>query len=283
MKKVFLFIVVQFIVFSCTPSETAHVDRTTDDGTWFFLKPADLPGEAQHTRHLELLGSYVEGYNKKVLQAIDIVQATAMDGGGYFAGLNVEPAESPIGYPLKLKNQALLEPPRTTSYCSGSSYAVFIETLNLLLVENKNPLPAANYEALRMQEMDGSRREDNVKFWGNWNADGFGNHFALVQYSNMADKILPVNARPGDFMNIAWKHGGGHSVIFLGWYQEPDGERKLLYWSSQKRTNGMGDELVSLDKIRQVMTVRLSRPDQLFEFNPETMTNTVVAGDTINW
>lgn len=65
-----------------------------------------------------------------------------------------------------------------------------------------------------MQEPDGGRREDEIKFWGKWNDDGFGNHFALVQYSQMGTTIKPIHARPGDFMNISWKKGGGHSVVF---------------------------------------------------------------------
>ncbi len=72
-------------------------------------------------------------------------------------------------------------------------------------------------EAIRMQEPDGGRREDLIKFWGYWNADGFGTHFALVQYSRMGQEIRPAQLRPGDFVNISWKTGLGHSVIFLVW------------------------------------------------------------------
>ncbi|MBT9589054.1 hypothetical protein IV102_37315 [bacterium] len=84
----------------------------------------------RHSSHLQRFGTAACGYNPFVLQAIDEVQRTAPDGGGYFTGIKAEPAESPLGYPLRLFGLGLLEPPRTTSYCSGSSYTVFIEAVN---------------------------------------------------------------------------------------------------------------------------------------------------------
>ena len=49
-----------------------------------------------------------------VLRAIDRVQASAPDGGGYFIGLKADPLESPIGYPLRLFGRQMLLSPRTT-------------------------------------------------------------------------------------------------------------------------------------------------------------------------
>ena len=98
------------------------------------------------------------------------------------------------------------------------------------------------FEAMRMQELDGGRREDWVKFWGLWNADGPGCHYALVQYSGAGSEIAPIHARPGDFMNINWKSGLGHSVVFLGWHKDSEGKKHVLFWSSQMGTNGLGDQ-----------------------------------------
>src|SRR5207253_9122527 len=140
--------------------------------------------------------------------------------------------ESPIGYPLALFGKPLLAPPRTTSYCSGSSYTAFIEALNLLYGKEGADDGAARLspdrlEALRMQEPDGGRREDGVKFWGHWNDDGPGCHYALVQYAHMAQEIDPKRARPGDFMNINWKSGLGHSTVFLGYVVDDDGRKSV--------------------------------------------------------
>jgi hypothetical protein len=268
---------------STNKSDLEILSETKDDGTRLVLNNSDLSAGTHHLQHEKIFGKYINGYNLKILQAIDIVQATAPDGGGYFASIKAVPPESPVGYPLKIFNEVLFRPQRSTSYCSGSTYAAFIEGLNLLYKDKNMELEYPQYEALCMEETDGGRREDTVKFWGKWNDDGYGNHFALVQYSGMGKKIDPKSARPGDFMNISWANGGGHSVIFLGWYQDKQGAKKLLYWSSQTRTNGFGDEIVSLDKIREAMVVRLTEPDNLFSFNVDKKVDRGIKGDVLIW
>lgn len=268
-----------------------ELEATVDDGTWFVLEAEQLPEEAQHTEHVERYGEGVEGYNRLVLAGIDKAQSSAMDGGGYFIGIKADPPESPIGYGLTLISRPLLDPPRETSYCSGATYTAFIEALNIWYLPSGpeaaftsiTVLDPERTEAMRMQEPDGGRREDGIKFWGHWNDDGFGSQFALVQYAQMGEAITPNQARPGDFMNISWTSGGGHSVVFLGWHMDNEGGKHLLYWSSQKGTNGMGDQLVTLERIRKVKIVRLTDPDRLFNFNLDTVVTHKVPGDTIDW
>ncbi|MEO8377617.1 MAG: hypothetical protein ABI579_08090, partial [Candidatus Sumerlaeota bacterium] len=235
---------------------------TTDDGSWFYLKPADTADGPHHLNHGKNYGKYVDGYNRTVIEAIDTVQSHAPDGGGYFIGVKAQPAETPVGYDLSLFGKDLIKAPRTTSYCSGSSFTAFVEAMNKIEPDGASKLDPVHYEALRMQEPDGGRREDGVKFWGHWNDDGFGNDFALAQYSGMGTVIKPEQARPGDFMNISWKNGNGHSVIFLGWTKNEDGSKGLSFWSSQTSTNGYGDvHLKNLDRIADVKVVRLTDPD----------------------
>jgi len=256
---------------------------TKDDGSWFILSERNLPTRPQHLHHARRYGRRVCGFNYFVLKGIDKVQATAPDGGGYFTGKDAKPTESPIGYELQLFGKPLLAPPRSTSYCSGATYGAFIEAMNLLYPGGEDSLKFDQYEALRMQEIDGGRREDGIKFWGHWNADGFGNHFALWQYSGIGREIKPANARPGDFLNISWKKGGGHSVIFLGWYKSKKGEKSLVYWSSQKATNGYGDQVIPLERIANIKIIRLTNPEKVFSFNPGTLVTTRVPGDVINF
>jgi hypothetical protein len=278
-------VIASLIYLSCSKGrvDNTKLDMTKDDGTRLVLNNSDLKEGTHHLKHAKIFGKYTKGYNTKILEAIDIVQATAMDGGGYFASIKANPPEAPVGYDLKLFNKILFKPQRPTSYCSGSTYAAFVEGLNLLYKGKEVELPYPQFEALCMAEEDGGRREDTIKFWGKWNDDGYGNHFALVQYSKMGKRIDPKSARPGDFMNISWANGGGHSVVFLGWYQDEGAEKNLLYWSSQTRTNGFGDELVSLNRIREVMVVRLENPDNLFTFNIETKVDRTIKGDKLNW
>ena len=260
------------------------LEATRDNGEWFLLNKNDIAAGVHHTRHAEIFGKYVQGYNDYALQAIDKVQATAMDGGGYFIGIKAVPTESPIGYKLKLFDRPLLEPPRTTSYCSGSTYAAFIEQLNLIFSKKeRKKLSDERYEAIRMQEENGGRREDTIKFWGKWNDDGFGSHYALVQYAKMGEEIKPPQARPGDFINISWVKGGGHSVVFLGWYQDENGQKNIVYWASQTRTNGFGDEVIPLERIKEIKAVRLVHPENLFKFEVNAPVQRDIPGDKIAW
>lgn len=277
-----LFVII--VLTSCAISQrNRSLVTSSDDGRYFVLSRTSLPSAIpQHLQHEEFFGKYVHGINRAVLKGIDIVQAHAMDGGGYFTGKDSIPTESPVYYNLCLFGQPLIDVPRHSSYCSGATYAAFIEAINLLLADQARRLSPERLEALRMQEPDGGRREDLVKFWGYWNADGFGNHFALVQYSRMGEMIKPAQLRPGDFVNISWKSGLGHSVIFLAWVLD-DGERKMLYWSSQRATNGYGDQLVSLDRIKEIKAVRLSRIQNLFTFDINQPVTLEVPGDVIDW
>lgn len=268
-------------VISTPPAAHAQGHPTTGNGQWLFLDTVDIPATKHHLNHETIFKKYVDGYNMSVLKAIDIVQAHAMDGGGYFIGIKATPTESPIGYNLMLFDKKLLEPPRTTSYCSGSTYGVFVEALNLIFPDGESKISAERLESLRMQEPDGSRREDQIKFWGKWNDDGWGSQYALVQYSGMGEEIPPERARPGDFMNISWVRGAGHSVVFLGWFQK-DGQLGMAYWSSQKSTNGFGDvALCPLSNVKSVKIVRLTHPEKVFEFDVHKIVERDIPGEKV--
>ena len=247
---------------------------------WYVLDSSRLPSAIQHTSHLETFGKEVPWFNRLVLEGVDKVQSTAMDGGGYFIGVKAVPAECPVGYPLTLSGDPVLTPTRKTSYCSGSSYSAFIEAMNSFMAGRK--VPPTLFEALRMQEPNGGRREDEIKMWGWWNADGMGDDFALVQYSGIGERIRPADARPGDFMNISWKSGLGHSTVFLG-YTVRNGKPGVLVWSSQKSTNGFGDLFAPIDTIKEVAVVHVTHPERIVKFDPATKVNKSVSGDQIDW
>ncbi|MHB8852553.1 MAG: hypothetical protein ACYC6P_04235 [Ignavibacteriaceae bacterium] len=246
---------------------------------WLILKPGDISANYHNLDHLKIFSKYSRSYNLEVLRAIDTVQAHAMDGGGYFIGIDSTPTESPIGYDLQLFGNSLINPPRSSSYCSGSTYSVLITSLDFILGKSSRNISKDRIEAMRMQEPNGSRRDDWIKYWGIWNADGFGSEYALVQYSKMGIEVKPEDAIPGDFMNISWKSGIGHSVIFLGWYIDKNGDKCVTYWSSQKGTNGFGDQIVSLKKIKSLKIVRLTKPQNIFKFNITNKIDTTILGD----
>lgn len=247
----------------------------------FMLGESDLANGAHHTRHWRTFAARAPRFNKEVLLAVDRVQASAPQGGGYFIGKSATPTESPIGYPLRLFGRPLLDPPRTTSYCSGASYAALIEALDRILAGQRGRLSEERFEALRMQEPDGSRREDCVKAWGWWNADGPGSHYCLVQYLKIGERVGIEEALPGDFVNISWKSGVGHSVVFLGNVQMKDGRMGIAFWSSQKGTNGLGDMVSPWESVSSVVVVRLTEPDRLFSFDPAERVEKRVPGDPV--
>lgn len=247
---------------------------TQDNGKTFYLQARDIGSDAQHLDHDRIFGKYVDGFNRFVLQGIDAVQKSALDGGGYFIGPQASPPESPIGYALSLFGHPLLVPPRRTSFCTGATYSALIEALNLMFAGTPRALSPERAEAIRMQEPDGSRRQDGVKFWGRWNGDNYGNLQALVNYARMGALVSEQQARPGDFMNISWKNGRGHSVVFLGWFRNQRA-KYVLYWSSQKGTNGLGDQLANVDLIQETKIVRLTRPEELYSFDAAPASSTL--------
>ena len=221
-----------------------------------------------HISHLRKFGFGVPEANRAVLHGVDIVQATAPDGGGYFIGLKADPPESPIGYRVTFLERPLLSPPRCTSYCSGASYAAFVTALDLLLGESGLRVSDEVQEAVRMQEPDGGRREDTVKLFGWWNADGPGSFYALCGFSEMGVRVSPKDALPGDFCNINWVKGPGHSVVFLGWEKTAEGEPGMRFWSSQASTNGLGDKTVPVSSIAGFVFTRLTAPAKLAALKP---------------
>ena len=223
---------------------------------------------SHNLQHEVAFGKHTGEINRAVLASVDKLQATAPEGGGYFAGVKAVPAESPIGIPLTLFGKPILNPPRTSSYCSGASYAAFIGAIDRLLALRSFELTADRQEAIRMQEPNGGRREDMVKLWGWWNADGPGSLYALVMYTKLGERISALDAEPGDFCNIQWLRGPGHSVVFLGWDSTPEGEPTMRYWSSQKGTNGIGDQTSSLASMSGIVFTQLTRPEAIFEFDP---------------
>lgn len=231
------------------------------------MLPLPMADPVHHTHHAELYGAGVPAINQLVLQGVDRVQATAMDGGGYFIGVKTNPPECAYGSAIRYDGWCMGYPARATSFCSGSSYAAFLETLNSYNRLHPLWLTGAQVEALRTQEMDGGRREDKVKFWGWWNADGPGCYYALCAYTTAGERVSPDQAMAGDFMNIDWKSGLGHSVVFLSW-ETRDGVKGVKFWSSQVSTNGYGDMWAPFDRIASVVIVRFARPEAIKALNP---------------
>jgi hypothetical protein len=64
---------------------------------------------------------------------------------------------------------------------------------------------------------------------------------------------------------------------------DENGQKHIVYWASQTRTNGFGDEAIALERIKEVKAVRLVHPENLFTFDVNTPVRRDIPGDKIDW
>ena len=121
--------------------------------------------------------------------------------------------------------------PAGPSFCSGATYLVFIRTIEALRERGQLRLDYGTLERLIIRD-----QRDGEGVWGRWNANGPGTArlFHELRLGRNFDNI--DQAKPGDFMKIFWsrqvgRNEHGHSTIFLGMENRPDGQY-VCYWSS---------------------------------------------------
>ncbi len=117
-------------------------------------------------------------------------------------------------------------------YCCGLTYEVFfraMERLNsdLRAGEDINNLSPGDMRYLKYLWFVQSA-------WG----DGPG---VGMEFYGLGDKITDwQEVRPGDFVQFWRTSGSGHSVIFIDWIRDINGEPMgIYYWSTQGSTNGI--------------------------------------------
>ena len=113
--------------------------------------------------------------------------------------------------------------PSGPSFCSGATYLVFIRTIEALRERGQLSLDYGTLERLIIRD-----QRDGEGVWGRWNANGPGTArlFHELRLGRNFDNI--DQAKPGDFMKIFWsravgRNEHGHSTIFLGTENRPDG------------------------------------------------------------
>ncbi|HEX4707038.1 MAG TPA: hypothetical protein VH229_04845 [Candidatus Udaeobacter sp.] len=165
--------------------------------------------------------------------------------------------------------------PAGPSFCSGATYLVFIRTIEALRARGALNLEYATLEKLIIRD-----QRDGEGIWGRWNANGPGtarlfNELRLGRNFDNFDQ-----ARPGDFMKIFWsrqvgKNEHGHSTIFLGMENRPDGQY-VRYWSSNV-PSGYGEKSVPRSKIAYAIFSRLETPANLARINNAPVVDTYLA------
>jgi len=165
--------------------------------------------------------------------------------------------------------------PAGPSFCSGATYLVFIRTIEALRARGELNLEYATLEKLIIRD-----QRDGEGIWGRWNANGPGtarlfNELRLGRNFDNFDQ-----AKPGDFMKIFWsrqvgKNEHGHSTIFLGMENRPDGQY-VRFWSSNV-PSGYGEKSVPRNKIAYAIFSRLETPANLARINTASVVDTYLA------
>ncbi len=165
--------------------------------------------------------------------------------------------------------------PAGPSFCSGATYLVFIRTIEALRERGQLSLDYATLERLIIRD-----QHDGEGVWGRWNANGPGTArlFHELQLGRNFDNI--EQAKPGDFMKIFWsrqvgRNEHGHSTIFLGTENRPDGQY-VRYWSSNV-PSGYGEKSVPRSKVAYAIFSRLETPTNLARITSAPSVDTYLA------
>src|SRR5712691_676855 len=161
------------------------------------------------------------------------------------------------------------------SFCSGATYIVFIKTIEALRDSGQLQLDFATLNQLVIRD-----QHDGEGVWGRWNANGPGTARLFYELGLGRNFTDFAQAQPGDFMKIFWnknvgRRESGHSVIFLGTVNRPDGEY-VRFWSSNI-PGGYGEKEVPRSKIANAIFSRLQTPANLSRIHDVPATDSYLA------
>lgn len=161
------------------------------------------------------------------------------------------------------------------SFCSGATYLVFIRAIEALRDRGALNLDYATLNHLIIRD-----QHDGEDVWGRWNANGPGTARLFYELGLGRNFTDFAQAQPGDFMKIFWnknvgRRESGHSVIYLGTVQRPDGEH-VRFWSSNVG-QGYSEKEVPRAKIANVIFSRLTSPENLTRINSAPFTDSYLA------
>ena len=197
-----------------------------------------------------------EDYNHLVLQ-----QVRDMPLGGNYSVNRVAKIRLQSAAHFESGKFFVLPSAASPSFCSGATYLVFIRTIEELRANGQLQLDYATLDQLMIRN-----QRDGEGIWGRWNANGPGTARLFYELGLGRNFDNFAEARPGDFMKIFWsknvgKNESGHSVIYLGTENRPDGEY-VRFWSSNVPA-GYGEKSVPRTKIAYAIFSRLEKPANL--------------------
>jgi hypothetical protein len=214
--------------------------------------------------------SFAGDYNTDVLE-----QVNEMPKGGHYSVSHFAKICLQRSAHFESGKFFVLPPEGSPSFCSGATYLVFIRTIEALRARKGLHLENSTLERLIIRD-----QRDGEGVWGRWNANGPGtarlfHELGLGQNFDNFDR-----AKPGDFMKIFWsrqvgKNEHGHSTIFLGTENHPDGQY-VRFWSSNMPA-GYGEKSVPRTKIAYAIFSRLQTPENLARIDTAPLVDTYLA------
>jgi hypothetical protein len=214
--------------------------------------------------------SFADDYNSLVLE-----QIKQMPRGGRYSVSHVAKIRLQSSAHFESGKFFILPSQASPSFCSGATYLVFIRTIEALRSRAQLQLDYSTLERLIIRD-----QHDGEGIWGRWNANGPGTArlFHELQLGRNFDNF--DQATPGDFMKIFWsrqvgRSEHGHSTIFLGIENHPDGQY-VRYWSSNV-PSGYGEKTVPRSKIAYAIFSRLQTPANLARINSTPFVDSYLA------
>ncbi|HZR04852.1 MAG TPA: hypothetical protein VFA61_03375 [Candidatus Udaeobacter sp.] len=214
--------------------------------------------------------SFAGDYNSLILDQIRQMPQGGRYSVSHFAKIRLQSsAHFESGKFFILPSQA------SPSFCSGATYLVFIRTIEALRARGELHLDYSTLERLIIRD-----QRDGEGVWGRWNANGPGTARLFHELKLGPNFNNFSQAKPGDFMKIFWsrqvgRNEHGHSTIFLGMENRPDGQY-VRYWSSNV-PSGYGEKSVPRSKIAYAIFSRLQSPANLARINNAPFVDTYLA------
>lgn len=187
------------------------------------------------------MGAHLQPLNARILQAIE----DHFVGGGYEFTPTERDPKSPINprdpnhdgirHDLHHAGEVIARGSGGPTYCCGVSFEVVFRAWQAHAAQT------ATESAIGSMDADGVRQ-----LVADWFCPVMGHPgaaSALVEHG-LGIPVAPDEAVAGDLCQF-WRrtdlaNPSGHSVVFLRWSTDDDGQRRIHYWSSQRSTDGVG-------------------------------------------
>jgi hypothetical protein len=210
---------------------------------------------------LACIGAFAHSASAASLNALILEQVEKMPSGGEYSVSHFATIKLQSAAHFESGKFFVIPTAPYPSFCSGATYIVFIKTIEALRERGELKLNFATLDQLVIRD-----QHDGEGVWGRWNANGPGTARLFHELELGRNFTDFAQAQPGDFMKIFWNKNvgrleSGHSVIFLGTVDRPDGEY-VRFWSSNI-PHGYGEKEVPRSKIAYAIFSRLETPANL--------------------